>query len=120
MLNIKALIALAAVAGILFLALAFGFYSRGKTIDTLNAQANASAQALALCNTKQLSLEGAIASQNEAIEQLKIDTKKAADDLILARGKMIAKWQVTDNATTCAEQLEQLRTLQQTFYKERE
>jgi hypothetical protein len=115
----KSVIAGFAACAFFLVALSIVIYTQRAHIQVLNAQNNASAQALALCNTKQLSLESAITSQNDKIEQLKIYTKKAADDLILARGKMIEKWQVTDNMTTCEEKLQQIDALQKTFYKER-
>jgi hypothetical protein len=117
----KVLTAAAAVIGVLFLVLAFGFYSRGTQIQTLNAELNATAQALGLCNQKNINVQSALDSQNRVIEQLKIDKEAAQKAVITAAKEAAVKWhkeaqKVYVVNATCAEQLRQIDKLHEKFY----
>ncbi|MDR1975580.1 MAG: hypothetical protein LBQ18_01160 [Campylobacteraceae bacterium] len=120
MFNVRAIMVMVVSSFSIILPIIVGFYSRGKTIDTLNVQANASAQAYALCEQKTNLLLRETALQNAAIEAQKIDMQNAAADLLRERTKMMAKWQVVDNATACEEKITQIDTLQKSFFKERQ
>lgn len=119
--NIKVVTGIAISIGILFFVLAFGYYSRGMQIQTLNAELNASAQANALCKQKNLNIQNALTEQNKIIEQLKIDKEAAQKAVTKAAKDASVKWQkevqkiYVPNAA-CEAQLKEIDSLHKTFF----
>jgi DNA-binding transcriptional regulator YiaG len=119
----KAYIYVSIAAALVFISLAFDYYSRGKTIDILNAQLNASVQSKALCEQKNNIYVREIALQNSAIEQIKLDNEKAFKELLNTHKNSVKKWEKeikTLKNATCEQQLKQIDELHKAFYKERE
>ena len=119
--NIKVVTGIAISTGILFFMLAFGYYNRGMQIKTLGAELNASVQAKALCEQKNLNIQNALNTQNKIIEQLRVDKEAAQKAVTKATKDAAVRWQketqkiYVPNAT-CEAQLKEIDSLHKTFF----